>query len=64
MKDVIQNTKMINAKRQPANLKRILTKAKFGDYGTFNVKKCGKSRCPDIIEGESFRLKVNPSALK
>jgi hypothetical protein len=55
LKDIVQNTKIINAKRQPADLKRILTKAKFGDDGTFNVKRCGKSRCqlcPDIIEGD------------
>jgi len=62
MNEIIQGTKLINAKRQPANLKKLLTRAKFDSNDTFKVTKCGKSRCllcPIIIEGESFTFKGN-----
>jgi hypothetical protein len=55
MKDIIQNRKMINAKRQPDNLKRILTKATFGDE-----KNVG-NQCASYAQ---ILLKVNHLPLK
>jgi len=61
LNEVIQNNKIINAKRQPANLKRILTRANFRNNDqVLSVKKCNKTRCvlcPNVIEGESFMFK-------
>ena len=58
MKDVIRENKLINAKRQGPNLKKILTRAKFTDTNTpFKSFKCGDKRCKccdNIIEATSF----------
>ena len=58
MKSVLENKTIINSKRQPKNLKRILTKSKFDSQGeTPGVRKCRRSRCktcPDLIEGTNI----------
>ena len=46
MQHVLQNTKVIHAKRQPPNWKNILTKAKFEQPDKiFKTSKCGDKRC-------------------
>ena len=58
MKTVLENKNIINSKRQPKNLKRILTKSKFDFQNkTPCVTKCNRSRCktcPDIMEGTTI----------
>ena len=58
MKNVLQNQRVINCKRQPPNLKSILTKSIYC-RATQNpsVKKCGRPRCTIcsiILTGEKF----------
>ena len=70
MNKVLNKTSIVNSKRQPPNLKRILTKAKFssnieeGGSSKCNDKRCGT--CPIIQEtkfinitatGEKFTIK-------
>ena len=55
MKHILNKSSIINSKRQPKNLKRILTSSKF-DYISSEIKvsKCGDKRCktcPDLTEG-------------
>ena len=62
MNRVLQRRKIINSKRQPKNLKRILSKSKF-DFIPKEacVSKCGTPRCktcPDILEGSTIKLKT------
>ena len=61
LRDMLQQNKIINAKRQPPNLKRMLTRAKFTKGNqNFKISKCRKSKCllcDHIIEGDSFRFK-------
>ena len=46
MEKVLQNTSVINSKRQPHNLKRILTRAKFSTNHTQGGSfKCNDKRC-------------------
>ena len=46
MKNVLKGSRIINSKRQPKNLKRILCKSKFQlDDSNFNVTKCTDPRC-------------------
>ena len=61
MKDILKNTKFIKSKRQPPNLKRILSKAKFSSIASLreinNVFKCNKpncSLCQHLIEQNYF----------
>ena len=60
MEKVLQNTSVINSKRQPHNLKRILTRAKFSTNhtqgGSFkcNDKRCGT--CQNIEETTSIKI--------
>ena len=73
MKTVLQKKNIINSKRQPKNLKRILTSSKFEtQQQTPGVTKCRRSRCktcPDLIEGthvtfnngKTFHVKANMS---
>lgn len=75
MNSVLQKKTIINSKRQPKNLKRILTKSKFDSQEkTPCVKRCGRSRCktcPDLIEGtnitfvngKTFNVKSNMSCI-
>ena len=50
MNKCLKNTRIIQSKRQPPNLKKILTRAKFppvhlNSKGQFKVTKCGRSNC-------------------
>ena len=75
METVLQKKKIINSKRQPKNLKRILTSSKFDSQEhTPRVTKCNRRRCktcPDLIEGtnitfnngKSFHVKANMSCI-
>ena len=51
-------TKQIKSKRQPANLKRMLTKARFDEQEQeHTVSKCERSNCglcPHLLEGNTF----------
>ena len=64
---LLEQTKIINSKRQPYNLKKILTSAYFGSTPQQGVTKCHKSRCElcDIlIESKSFKFKNSPIPFK
>ena len=57
---LLNTTKIIKSKRQPKNLKQILTSAYLGNYTTQGVTKCNKKRCgvcDILIEGRSYQLK-------
>jgi hypothetical protein len=61
LKNQFSNTSLIKSKRQPPNLKRMLTSARFNsnpqEYG---VVKCGEARCKlceCIIEGKTYFFK-------
>ena len=58
MQQVLKNTKVIHAKRQPPNLKSILTRAKLPQPDKiFKTSKCGNKRCKccmNIIETSSY----------
>ncbi len=58
MRPIMENTKIISSKRQPPNLKRILTSAKFSRTdNSFSVTKCGSKLCKcclNILEGDSI----------
>lgn len=48
LKELINKEKLLSSKRQPPNLKRLLTRAKFDrnhPKPTFSVSKCNDSRC-------------------
>ena len=55
---ILRNTKIIKSKRQPPNLKKLLTNAKFTDTNAQpKVTKCNKPRCGTcsyIIEGHEI----------
>lgn len=56
---MINSTTLINSRRQPPNLKKLLTKAKF-DTSNPAVNKCSDNRCgtcPLLITGETFLFK-------
>ena len=61
MKNVLQKKKIINSKRQPKNLKGVLSSSKFDFHESSpSVKKCTDKRCmicPSLIEGTSFTFK-------
>ena len=63
MKNVLQNTQVIKSKRQPKNLKQILTNAKFvNNLEKPNVYKCNGHLCgvcDIIIEGNSYTFPGN-----
>ncbi|MCG8430695.1 MAG: GIY-YIG nuclease family protein, partial [Candidatus Omnitrophica bacterium] len=70
LNDMLKETKLINASRQPPSLKGMLTRARFEDSSNYTVSKCGKPRCKlcsYIITGSSFTFntgytfKVNAS---
>ena len=59
MNKIITETKFIKCKRQPPNLKRIITRSEFKEETTAYVRKCGESRCglcDYIVEGNSINL--------
>ena len=63
LNDILNNTKVIKSKRQPNNLKQILTHAKFSKTNNdenYEVKKCNDRRCKVceiLIEGKVFKFK-------
>ena len=61
MKDIFSQAKIIKSKRQPANLKRLLTRAKYTDSPRNNkIIKCENKRCglcKFLIEGDTFHFK-------
>ena len=60
MNDILSNFKIIKSKRQPNNLKRLLTKAKFSNSDHHEVKLCNKPNfglCVHLIEGDAFEFK-------
>ena len=59
-KNIFANKKLIQSKRQPPNLKNILTQAKFCTLNKQCVSKCNSPRCQlceIIIQGDYFRFK-------
>ena len=61
MKSVLKNYKIIKSKRQPPNLKRLLTKAKFEEMSsTPKVYRCNRPNCglcKYLIKGDRFTFK-------
>ena len=60
MNKVLSNFKLIISKRQPNNLKRLLTKAKFNHDSNHEVKRCNRPNCGLCIhhlESNSFEFK-------
>ena len=45
MNDILPKFKIIKSKRQPNNLKRLLTKAKYSNSDQHEVKRCQKPIC-------------------
>lgn len=59
MAKIFEKQKFINSKRQPKNLRRILTKSNFKEKSEFEVTKCQDSRCgtcPYIKQGHHFNF--------
>ena len=60
MSNILSNFKMIKSKRQPKNLKRMLTKAKFNSNNYHEVKRCQRPNCglcKHLIEGDATEFK-------
>ena len=60
MRNILTKYKLIKSKRQPYNLKRLLTKAKFTSNNTPKVTKCNKPTCGlyiHLLEGHSFTFR-------
>lgn len=63
MREALSNSKLIKSKRQPPNIKKILTKAKFEEQqskNSHNVFKCKRPNCAlceYLEEGESYNFK-------
>jgi len=61
MNSILQKYSIIKSKRQPANLKKILTRAKFDETTSeATVSKCGRTNCGlcvHLIEGNCFKFK-------
>ena len=67
MNKIITETKFIKCKRQPPNLKRIITRSEFKEETTAYVRKCGESRCglcDYIVEGNCIHLNNNTFYVK
>ena len=59
MRRLLSNYKLIKSKRQPYNLKRILTKAKFETTEVKEVRRCNKSTCGlciHLLEGNAMQF--------
>ena len=57
MNEILSNFKLIKSKRQPNNLKRLLTKAKFNHNVDHEVKRCNRPNCGlciHLLEGNSI----------
>lgn len=58
-KDIFKEVTLIKAKRQPNNLKRLLTRAMLHESSDHGVTRCGNKRCSlctQIVEGKEFRF--------
>ena len=58
-KRLVDSISIINSKRQPPNLKKMLTRARF-EVNTPTVSQCGDKRCgtcPLLITGDTFTFK-------
>ena len=62
--DCLKGSRIVHAKRQPPNLKRLLTRTNTFRKPRSGVEKCGKKRCglcthghDNLLEGESITLK-------
>ena len=67
LKKLLENTKIIKSKRQPKNLKQILTKAYTGKPHKNSVTKCNKANCgvcDVIIEADTYQFKNHPVPFK
>ena len=61
MNNLVKISQIINSRRQPPNLKKLLTRAKFSTTRSTGVKKCGDPRCGTcdyIEEGDKITLKT------
>ena len=59
MNKVLSNFKLIKSKRQPNNLKQLLTKAKFNHDSNHEVKRCNRPNCGlciHLLESNSFEF--------
>ena len=59
MNEILPNFKLIKSKRQPNNLKRLLTKAKFNHNVDHEVKRCNRpncGHCMHLLEGNSLEF--------
>ena len=63
MREALSTSKIIKSKRQPPNLKKILTKAKFAEQSSRTIQKVFKCKrancalCDYLAEGHSFNFK-------
>ena len=60
MCDILSRYKIIKSKRQPYNLKRLLSKAKFVSNDKYEVRKCNRANCGlciHLIEGSTILFK-------
>ena len=63
MKEILQNLSILKSVRQPPNLKKLLTRAKFTDEThppTNTVTRCNRSNCglcTHLLEGNTFTFK-------
>ena len=59
MRNILSKYKLIKSKRQPYNLKRLLTKAKFTSSNTLKVTKFNRPNCGlfSHLLGHSFTFK-------
>ena len=59
MNEILSNFKLIKSKRQPNNLKRLLTKAKFNYNVNHEVKRCKRpyyGLCFYLLDGNSIEF--------
>ena len=66
MNNILQNTSIINSKRQPPNLKKQLTRAMFSENPVqdYTVTKCLKGNCgtcQHLIEADKYAFKCGVS---
>ncbi len=68
--DCLKGSRIVHAKRQPPNLKRLLTRTNTFEKPCKGVQMCGRSRCSlcihghnNLLEGESITLKNGKTIL-
>ena len=62
LKNELNNINLINSKRQPPNLERMLCNTEYIDEDQLGVKKCGKNCvcCPYLLETKTYKFKYEP----